>query len=411
MKGNTVGNQDEYAQRLLEPLRGEPEGAPRIDVPRAMREGRRRRRVRGWSTAVLATAVTAVTAGGGTVMVAAARDDSKPPRPEPTASAAVVPATPAPKRKCTVTRLPTGGIKKAVVTSGDPSGHYLAGRVYPPGKSQNVDVVVWKDGKLVDTPDMPGSDASLRDINSSGVAVGTSYDGDEQQAYVYRDGAFTKLAGPGAVSGINDAGVMVGSIGSDIEPNPVRWASPGAKPQRLPLPDGVKTAVARDVDEDGTILGLVALKEGQDTAYLWMADGTHRATPAPTVDGKKADAFWPDSMAAGKVIGRAVFESKDSMSFKTVLYDIASGEYTEVFPLDAPRIAADGTIFGVEWTDRRMGLPVLMTGDQKTKLPSGGRREFVVSSISSDGRTLAGYSVGSEETGPISNDPWMWTCG
>ena len=412
MKGDTVRNEDDLAQRLLEPLRGEPDGPPRIDVDRAMREGRRRRRTRHWSTALAVTAVTAVTAGGGTVMVAAAKNDAEP-RPTASAppSAGVTPAAPAVKVNCAVARLPTDGIKKALVTSGDPSGHYLAGRVYPPSGNRRVGVVLWKDGRIVDRPDMPGSDPSLDDINSSGIAVGTSFDGDRRYAYVYRDGAFSKLTrGQASVRAINDAGVMVGSIGPDDTAVPVRWPSPGAPPERLQLPRGVEAGSASDVDEDGTVLGSIPQKKAQGTGYLWLADGTNKAIPLPTVDGRKADAFWPDSMAAGKVIGRAVFEDKSSTSFTTVLYDIAADEFDQLTQLDGPKIAANGSILAVKWLDVDKRIPVLMAGGRTTNLPTKGKRDFVASSISRDGRVLAGYSVGSEQSGPISNDPWVWNC-
>jgi hypothetical protein len=43
-------NDDEYGTLLLRPLVAEPAGAPRVEVPRAMRDGRRLRRVRWWSS-------------------------------------------------------------------------------------------------------------------------------------------------------------------------------------------------------------------------------------------------------------------------------------------------------------------------------------------------------------------------
>jgi hypothetical protein len=63
---------------------------------------------------------------------------------------------PAEPKDCTIHRLPTGGIGKALVSAGDPSGHYLAGRAYPPGSDPRT--VVCKDGQLQgDTA--PGEDA------------------------------------------------------------------------------------------------------------------------------------------------------------------------------------------------------------------------------------------------------------
>jgi hypothetical protein len=93
-----------------------------------------------------------------------------------------------------------------------------------------------------------------------------------------------------------------------------------------------------------------------------------------------------------------------------VLYDIAVDEFDQLTQLDGPKIAANGSILAVKWLDVDKRIPVLMAGGRTTNLPTKGKRDFVASSISRDGRVLAGYSVGSEQSGPISNDPWVWNC-
>ncbi len=289
MRDENAMTDDEHAVRLLESLREEPAGPSRVDVSRAMAEGRRRRGLRRWSGGVGLVAVTAIAAGGGTVAVQAMDTG---PRPHPSSSGA--PATPiattaaAPPpgpTSCTIKKLPTGGITKALVTAGDPSGHYIAGRVYPPGKG--VHTVIWKDGQILKADVVPGSDADINDINAAGVGVGSGFDGGGHvHAYVLRNGAVTKLAGgPADAVAINDAGVIVGAVGQLYEGLPARWPSAGGAPVKLAMPTGATVGTAVGIDEDGTVIGTVGSPSTEGTGYLWLPDGTARPMPLPTVAG------------------------------------------------------------------------------------------------------------------------------
>lgn len=399
-----MSNLDDRARRLLEPLREEPYGPPRFDVDRAMAAGRRQRRMRRWSVTAAVSAVTLVTAGGGTAVATALRDDDR--RPEPLPS--VTPAAPEkPKRlSCTMAKLPTGGIAKALVTAGDPTGRYLAGRVYPPGKS--VRTIVWRDGAILSRTAMPGSDASVEDINSSGTGVGTSYGGDERvRSYVYQNGEYFPLSQVGATAvAINDAGVMVGSAGSDEKPYPVRWGYPGGEFERLALPVLATSGAASAVDEDGTVVGVVSIGADEGTGYLWLPGSKSMMMPLPTVNGRKATAFWPDSIGGDLVAGRAVFDDEDSRSFASMTYNIRTDSYeTLAANIGSPLLLAeDGSMLGATGT-----TPSIVSGTTTTTLPVEQGKEYHVTGFSDDGRRAAGYSVYSEGE-KVGNEPVTWRC-
>lgn len=403
-------NDDELGVRLLRPLAGEPSAHARIDVPKAMAEGRRRRKLRWWSSGVAVVALTAASVGGGT-LVATAMDHDPAPRPVPTAFATTAPSKAAAETptSCTVTRLPTNGIKKAVLTAGDPSGHYLAGRLYLGGTGFNRPIIIWKDGKILATVAMPGSDQTVYALNAAGVAVGTSFDTkDRQHAYVYRNGTFRQLAGGEAgATDINEAGVIVGAVGAAYAGVPVRWSSATATPTRLPLPKGAAGGDVVGISDDGTIVGDVSPANGEGSGHLWFADGTARTMAVPTVDGAKGTFFWPESMSNGWVVGRAVRDDKDgSRSFESYRYQISTGKYEPItVPLLNSRLAANGWVAGVGSGQ----LPVIVAGGQAVPLPGHGTNvEYMMSSVSADGKVAGGYSVG--DGTPVTNEPLMWRC-
>ncbi|MEV4641615.1 hypothetical protein AB0J80_30150 [Actinoplanes sp. NPDC049548] len=405
---NEHTDDERYAVALLRPLAGEPTGPARMDVARAMAEGRRRRRTRWWASATAIVALTATTAAGGTLAVAALDRPAPAPRtvatPAPSVTAAAPPARP---RDCRVTRLPTDGVKKALVTGGDPSGRWHVGRTYPTRGDMSYPLVVWRDGKLAATVEIGGSDQELADINSHGVAVGSSFV-PESRPYVYADGKATQLkGGEGAASAINERGVIVGSLGPALEGMPARWTSRTAQPQQLPVPAGTQAGAAIDIDETGTVLGTVEAKGKEGTGYLWFADGSSRKMPLPDVDGTKADMFWPAAIRDGWVVGSSVIDSAGSRSFKTFRYRIATGRY-ERLPDDsgrAEKVAANGWVLGTA------SLPVITSeGGVATVLPqypkAAENPNYLVSSFSDDGLIAAGYVIGDD----VQNQPLLWRC-
>jgi hypothetical protein len=400
---------DREAVALLSPLAGEPAGPSRIDAARAMAEGRRRRRTRWWSGGMAVVALTATTAAGGTLAFSAlGRPAPAPPRPiaSPSPSVAVA-APPTGPQDCTVTRLPTGGIEKALVTGGDPSGRWLVGRVYPPGSKQKRPLVVWRDGKIDSQIRIGGDDDSLIDVNAHGEAVGSGFN-PEVRPYAYRDGKARTLAGgEGIATAINDAGVVVGALGPPDEGDPVRWASATARPQRLALPAGAESGMATDIDEEGNILGTITPKGEESTGYLWLADGTVRRMPMPDVDGRPADMFWPAAIRNGWVVGRSVVDTENARDFVYFRYRIATDRYEELAPGSGmpARVAANGWVLGD-------GVRPVVTTDagRTTMLPAypklKGDQQYLVEAFSDDGLTVAGYSAG-EDT---DNQPLLWRC-
>lgn len=401
---------DHDAVILLSPLAGDPPGPSRIDVALAIVEGRRRRRTRWWASGLAVVAVTATTAAGGTLAFSAVgRPSPAPPRPiaSPLPSVTVA-APPAGPLACRVTRLPTDGVRKALVTGGDPSGRWHVGRTYPPSGGASRPLVVWKDGRLADEIRISGEDQTLKDINSLGAAVGFSFDRGARP-YAYRAGKTTRLAGgTGRATAINDAGVIVGALGSDVQTRPVRWSSTAARPENLPMPAGAYSGTATDIDEVGNVLGTISMKRTDiGTGYLWLADGTTRLMPMPEVGGRRATEFWVAAMRNGWVAGRAAVETADGTSFGYFRYRIATNRY-EPLPVESgmpARVAANGWVIGEALTpvitDNAGTMTVLPTYQQQK-----GQVDYLISSYSDDGLVVAGYAVGDD----LHNLPLLWRC-
>jgi hypothetical protein len=402
MTDDQTQRDDRYGVLLLSPLRGDPTTPPRVDVARAIAEGRRRR-VRWWASGTAIVALTATAAGGGTLAISAL--DRSRPQPAPRIVASPAPTVTASERAagptdCTVIRLPTDGAPKALVTGGDPTGRYLVGMVY----SSDRPVIVWKDGKIAARVTMPGaSNRNLHDLNTSGVGVATSYDAnDTQRSYVYRNGRFTPLKGgqSDAVS-INDAGVIAGTVGNG---HPVIWSSPSATPVRLKLPSGATIGGVDGIDEDGTVLGEVGRPTTEMTGYLWLPGGTGRRMPLPTVDGKPANYFWAESISNGWVAGRAVVDTPSGeRRFTWYRYRVATNQY-EQLPMEAgmpARVAANGWVAGV-------GATVTIFSDAGVlPLPSYQTdQDYTITSYSADGLVIGGSSAAPG----LVNRPLMWRC-
>jgi hypothetical protein len=407
MTDDQTQRDERYGMLLLSPLRGEPSTPPRIDLARAMADGRRRR-VRWWAGASAIVALTAGAAAGGTLTVAALNGPA--PRPGPRIVAPPPePATKPGPTACTVARLPSDGARQTFVTAGDPSGHYLAGQIY----GSKTPVVVWKDGRIAARPSLPGTaNRAIRDLNSAGVGVATSNDADgRQRSYVYHDGRFTKLkGGESEAVAINDAGAIAGVLGAG---RPALWSAPTAAPVRLKLPAGATTGGVDGIDEDGTVLGEVGEPTAELTGYLWRPDGSGRRMPLPTVRGKPADFFWPESISDGWVAGRAVLDATDgSRSFAWYRYRVASNRY-EPLPDGAgmpARVAANGWVAGVGAGGNAENLSEKVTIFSDAGVLSLPRyhsdNEYTVASYSADGLVVGGTSAAPD----LVNRAMMWRC-
>jgi hypothetical protein len=382
-----------------------------------MSQGRRRRRLRWYSGGVAVAALTATAVAGTPLAVTALQRPRTAPVPAVVASpamtaaglpgASIAPAAPAGLTGCTVQRLPTEGVDKAVVTGGDPSGRYVAGRTYPQGGGE-YPVLIWRDGRIAATVAMPGGDQLLEDINTQGTAVGSSYAPD-LRAFVYRDGRLAPLAGgtPIKAVAVNDAGVIVGSAVREQRSRPVRWSSATADPVELPLPAGVDEGETVDIDEDGTVLGSIEVGAAEPTGYLWLPDGTGRRLPRPAVGGERLSYFRPVALRNGWVVGHAAGAARDGKRYD-FRYSISTDRY-EQLPGDSGggyrmRVSEQG------WVLREPDRLTILTGRGQITLPSyrglKGRPYFQMAAFSDDGRTVAGHGY----TDATENQPLLWRC-
>src|SRR5690606_21301427 len=87
------------------------------------------------------------------------------------------------------------------------------------------------------------------------------------------------VAGAAEARAINDAGQIVGTRDSR---QPVIWHSADSAPVDLRLPDPGWRGEAIDIDEDGTVVGVVHSDDGRtERGYVWFPDGTGRLLPDP----------------------------------------------------------------------------------------------------------------------------------
>src|SRR5262249_2146106 len=148
--------------------------------------------------------------------------------------------------------------------------------------------------------------------------------------------------GDGAeVRAINGAGTVVGSRGD----KPMVWRSVDQPPVALALPSGATTGSAYDIDEDGTIIGVVGKGLYTMRPYVWLPHrGGHEVAipsgvPVPAQTGKvKAGAARRGAPAAmlfnirlGWVSGR--------VNDTAVRWNLRTGE-TRTFPQLGPRADA-----------------------------------------------------------------------
>ncbi|GAA0954001.1 hypothetical protein [Virgisporangium aurantiacum] len=204
-------------------------------------------------------------------------------------------AHPGPVAKCEINRLAEPvNWSMSIVTGVDPSGRYVAGRGYPadPWSDLIRYPVIWDGGVPTAVP-IPGIDQNLNDVNSAGVAVGTSYDPDSWEPlspWAYVDGRLRPLPGveSGDASGINEHGAVSGNRADGV---PVWWPSPTSDPRKLPSPDGALWVRTFDIDDDGTIVGVFVDRDDHDRGIAWLPDGTFTVLSPPAGLGPATAAF------------------------------------------------------------------------------------------------------------------------
>jgi hypothetical protein len=394
-------NDDDYGNLLLRPLdTGAPAGPGRIDVARAMRNGRRSRRVRAWSAGSALTAGLAAAVTGGVLAL-------QPPAAE---WAPALPVDPALPSSCTASALPMGAAKSAGVEAGDPSGTYLVGASEPVYGGDN-DVLVWKDGKLVAAVAQRNPQVGMLDINVSGVAVGSTLAG-RLKPYAFHDGEVSRMKGTGSAIAINDAGVIAGDTETAEAAVPQRWSSWDAEPVMMPLPAGMTTGQAFDLTEDGTIL--TSLSDGtHDGTYLWHADDTVERIEPPEVAPNVRAGIRPVAIHFGwiyaEVTGQVAGSSGPGAQSTLYRYEPESRTWQRLSPdpwsVQVPAVQRRGGGFIAD-------KPRTYVGDRVLELPTLTRYEddaFQVRAISSNGRLAAGSNLsGVAADRPVV--PLIWRC-
>lgn len=340
---------------------------------------------RRWFTAVLVFATIAVPATPAAAQPRFGYDD------------------PAPPAGCEIERLPEPpGWPLSLVTGADRTGRYIVGRGYPadPFGDFTRFPVMWFDGQPT-LIDVPGIDQVLAAVNSLGVAVGFSFDEltwTHLTPWIYRDGEVTALPGvaSGNAMGINDRGDVAGNRMGGAA-GPVWWPAGGGGPVDLPLPDGAVSAEARDIDDDGTIVGTYTDADFASHAFAWLPDGTTVEIPVPPELG--LDSFARD-VRHGWVMGTAGDAGYG--------WHLRTGELRvfRQFDFGPDAVNAAGWVVGPV----PAGTGLLVTDDGELPLPGlthhGEPLGDIPTEVSDTGRTIAGQAL--DATGAIR--AVRWTC-
>ena len=264
----------------------------------------------------------------------------------------LAPAAAAAAPACGMVALPAPAGAFSDVTGGDLTGRYLVGRLNYPDRRVGA---LWHDGRLteIDASSIQHVQIDYHDVNRRGVVVGertidnTSFHSD---AFTYRDGTFTFLpaARPGDSTqavGINSRGDVVGNSIGDTGGGwvPVVWPAdqPGTV-RILPVPAGnTNGALARGIDEDGSVVGVVS-PYPPGTPYVWPAKGKPHALPVPAgSQGGDATAIQ-GGVAAGNVYDPA------TSSTVPTLWNLRTGGFTMHTHVQAGALSVNrrGTIGG-----------------------------------------------------------------
>ncbi|WP_433213695.1 hypothetical protein ACQP00_02445 [Dactylosporangium sp. CS-047395] len=367
----------------LAPLRVPADLPPsKVNLDRALRDGRRRQRNRR----VLAVATAAIAVGATLIGVSAfaLERPSSPPADDPLPTG------------CSVHRLPAPGPGTAVGV--DPAGGYAIGGL--DDKPQDG-VLLWAAGVLQVLEGAP-LNAYPAAVNASGVVVGN---GGEATSipWMLKDHTYTRLALPPdaksvTVSDINASGDIIGTAAWDAKSRIVRWnaARPGEFTYVTTTP---AVARAASIADDGTILG----DAGDAGAYVWRPDGTGEALKLP--DGRPAGGAT--QLAGDWAIG---WYDDGAWTNHGVRWNIQTGAATLLDTFIPAAIDATGAMVGVvrndddheysppaAWRDGKvLDLPVLEAGQSAT-----------VMSMTADGHMAVGWLFRAKND-PIT--PVRWSC-
>jgi hypothetical protein len=413
-------NEDNAAD-FLSPLLEAAPAPPRVDLDEAIgtaRRRRRRHRVAGASGAVAAVAIIAVAVPLGidavrthTPPVAAPATRTSASAGAPSASASAAPTS----LSCTERLLPVpDGVTMALVgaNGGDPTGRYLIGRSYPHGGSHEQPLI-WDNGVPHKVP-IKGDDANLTAVSSNGTAVGESFAGETQSAFIYRNGHVAKLGGLTNVGpvAVNNAGVIAGVQNDHSTNRPIVWRTPASSAKYLPLPGSKWRGSPDAVLDDGTIVGtaMPTFDSMTSQTIVWHTDGTFQLLPQPTVSGVKGiNGFWIDDVRGNVAIGRAVVATKTESAFYSIALDVDTGVVTALGDSHFGLIAGNADHWLVGMTGHLTSpIPALWTpGTGLVELPTLAKKTDLgdeAAYISDDGKVIAGQNI--DKNGVIRAVEW-----
>ncbi|HTJ37163.1 MAG TPA: hypothetical protein VL738_28375 [Dactylosporangium sp.] len=359
------------------------------DVQRAITTGRRARR----RTAVMSAATAVVVFAAVGTFVAFGPMRAGPPDAPAASATPAAPLDAAAICSPAALDLPPGSADASTTTI-DPAGRIVGGYA----DEQQPKPVVWRDGR----PEVvPGVTGVVTDVASDGTVVGFAVS-DQHNAvgWVVRGGKATNLAVPPGYQfatpmAINANGMIVGAVSTAAAESsvPAAWSVDGAV-HLLTVPSGVgdasKASTARDVADDGTVVG-----EVHGFAMMWRPDGTPHVLPAA-----------PNGYG-GQAMGIAGHYAYGVSSYAAVRWDLRTDEVA-VMRLEGVTNVRAGTASGLALiTGDGLGRTVLQAEDGSSIHLNGPNNEFAsAAAVSGDGSTIAGTFV----VGDV-NHPVVWHCG
>jgi uncharacterized membrane protein len=153
--------------------------------------------------------------------------------------------------------------------SGASANGYVAG--YVSGAGLPAVAVRWNpDGSVTQLARLAeGAVSSAQAVNQAGEVAGNANSENDQESFGVRwntDGTLTNFGKDSLPKGINDHGVVVGTYYVGADQHPFRWDRDGTKLE-LGHPDGVTTAAALDINNDGVVVGWAGSR-----AVKWVVD-------------------------------------------------------------------------------------------------------------------------------------------
>lgn len=381
-------------QRIAALLQSAPVPEPRVDVGRAVRDGRRRRQRRrvGGIAAVTVMAGLGVV---GAVQLGGAASRPAPATPAVAASpAGTVSTAPGSPVICEASWLPQPiGGPVAVAYGVDPTGRYIVGDI---GTGQEDGrVVLWTDGQA---RVLPAGARHAAAVNAGGVVVGTDGDG---TGWVYRDGTLRFLATPPGyhavlVHAVNGRGDIAGTAsGAGDSHHAVLWSADRPQEYRLV---GQPGSAATGITEDGTVVGAM----GQ-LPYRWTPQGTGAALAVPdgypraSVDSAHGE--WAIGMVPGVQQGGAVQMLPVRWNLTTGAVSLLPFPGTTGIAGNGDLLVGDGAplVVAPDGTSRRLpGRPEVRATEAGT---------YTANAISDDGLTVVGAVYENQVHRPL-----VWRC-